>query len=96
MVFYQACLFKKWLWALSSELLPNNQTSEIPDKSQYIYIIFNFECEITWLPAGHSKIFGFRSLPLDSGRKLNLTFIRHPVHLRNVLCAFTLRPVSRR
>ena len=36
------------------------------------------------------------SLPVDTGRKLNVheTFRRHPGRLLNVLCTFTLRPVS--
>ena len=37
-----------------------------------------------------------RSLPVDTGRKLNVhkTFRRSPRRLLNVLCTFNLRPVS--
>ena len=35
-------------------------------------------------------------VPIDTGRKINLhkTFRRRPGHLLNVLCTFSLRPVS--
>ena len=37
------------------------------------------------------------TIPLDTGRKLNVhkTFRRRPGRLLNVLCTFNLRPVSR-
>ena len=42
------------------------------------------------------KMLGLRSIPVDTGRKLNVrkTFRRRPGRLLNVLCAFNVRPVS--
>ena len=38
----------------------------------------------------------FKHFPVDAGRKLNVhkTFRKRPGRLLNVLCAFSLRPVS--
>ena len=42
------------------------------------------------------KIYFCPSIPVDTGRKLNVheTFRRRPGRLLNVLCMFNLRPVS--
>ena len=44
----------------------------------------------------HQKESIFVTLPVDTGRKLNVhkTFRRRPGRLLNVLCTFNLRPVS--
>ena len=44
-----------------------------------------------------SNVFrGYRNVPVDKGRKLNVhkTFRRRPGRLLNVLCTFNLCPVS--
>ena len=42
------------------------------------------------------KTFFFYTSPVDTGRKLSVhkTFRRRPECLRNILCTFSLRPVS--
>lgn len=93
MVFYQAYLYKKWLWAL-----PNcYQTIRFLrcQLNHYIHLIFNFERVITF-SAQSVRFVALGHYPLGTRRKLNVTFRRRPGHLRNVLCAFSLRRLSRR
>ena len=58
----------------------------------------NRVCTTAWAKSftWAAKIIPFCTIPIDTGRKLNVhkTFRRRPGRLLNVLCTFDLRPVS--